>query len=308
MRTWGCILALSLGAGCVDLKRPPELDRPPSFSPDPDAGAGASGPEASAPFDGGPRDAAVDSSALPPEIAVADAQPAAMTPDASGPGPAPADALPPPDAAVPPDLAADRASPPALVDAAPLAPDAPPLAPDTAPDRAPDLARDLAADLPLDLPPPPPDGPPVLVIDDFSNTVAPYHNNLGSAVTSDHETCTRTAGELVCVYQGSGGYHDFIEPLHDFCGYDARAYAQVRFRLRTSVPGQQVDVYAGTNGGGCSGQVQNLLGTVTTTTTMTSYSFDIRALVQTRSLLLIELDPKWLDATQFIYDDLELVP
>jgi hypothetical protein len=305
-RRW-LIMAL-LGAACVDLGRPLELSRPPATPGDggetASVDAGAAVP-ADASIDltspGAPADAAVigadaDSpdiaipadTALPIDAAIAADLP--VPPDAAAPA-TPDAAAPPPDASVPPDLA------PPPVD----------LAPDRAPDLSPDLPRDLAPDLPPDVSPDL--GPPALVIDDFQTANLPNRNNLNSEVSQDNQICNKVDGEMICVYDGSGGYHDFIETLANWCGYPASIYKKFRFRMRTSVPGEMVDVFAGTNSGGCSSETQMKIGTITTTTTMTTYELDISALTASKQLVKFEFDPKSTSATtQFILDDLQLAP
>jgi hypothetical protein len=317
MRSWPLIIAL-LGAGCVDLTRPPELTAAPDAPGaddaalvDPSDVTGPNGPEAAAPDEGSPgettppppeagRDAmgsdapssdAPSSDALPPDTARPDlglAADAPVVPDAAaGPDQAPDLA-----ADQSPDSPADRSAEPAR---------------DLAPDLSPDLAQDLAPDLPPDVGAAD-TGVPVLVVDDFQAAVT-TRNNLGSEVTWDHENCTRVGGESVCVYAGSGGFHDFIETFDNWCSFDVRAYTKVRFRLRTSLAGELVDVFAGINSGAllCT-DTSFKLGTITTTTTMTTYTFDLTALAQTYWLTRIELDPRSTSASQFILDDLQLVP
>jgi hypothetical protein len=301
MRVRYLLLAL-LAGGCIDLTQPPELrgrdaaDEPPDAAagedgtaPDlgardltasPDAGAsGSDAPslDAPSPEPPPPPDAAlpVDAS-LPRDTAAADV---ALPQDSSP--PPPPDAAPPVDAAPPPDLAPDRT---------------PDLAPDLAPDAAPDLAPDLAPDT----------GPPVLVIDDFQSVGS--KNNLGSPVTWDHETCNRVNGEMVCTY-ASGPFHDFIETLNSWCGYDASRYRKLRFRMRTSLAGEKVDVYAGNNATGNCSITPVLLGSITTSTTMTTYELDLTgAIAAGKWIVTFEWDPQSLNTTQFIYDDVQLVP
>jgi hypothetical protein len=310
MRAWLRLLVVGLlASGCVDLSRPPELDRP-AVTPGPDDAAAPAPADAS--VGGGDRpllatpdvgtlaDAAIpdEPSVTAPDAATlpADGPPsldAAQVPDAA----VPADAPPPPDTAVPPVAAPDAAVP---ADA-PVPVDAPPP-PDAAPDAP--VPRDLAPDLAPDAGP---DTAPPLIIDDFQTAPQVNRNNLGSVTSSDHQVCNRVSGEMICTYAGSGGFQDFIETLNNWCAYDARAYSKVRFRLRASVAGEMVDVYVGL-GTGCTQQLPNvLLGRVVTTTTMTTYEFSLGAIARER-LVLFELDPKSTNTTQFILDDFQLVP
>jgi hypothetical protein len=313
MRSWILIIAL-LGLGCVDLAPPPELNPPPGVpGPDdaaaaaidgPDDPAGPSEPDAAAadvtttvdtpqPLPDAGVDAASAGDAAQADAAALEA---AVTdlPLPPADAPAPPDAAATPDAATAPDRAADLA----------LAPD---LAPDLARDLAPDLAPDLAADLAPDLGTP--DAvPAVLVVDDFQAALT-TRNNLNSEVGWDHETCARVNGESVCSYAGSGGFHDFIETFNNWCAFDVTAYSKLRFRLRTSMAGEVIDVYAGVtpDARACT-DTSSLLGTITSTTTMTTYSFDISALARTNRLTRVELDPRSTSNAQFILDDVQLVP
>jgi hypothetical protein len=283
LRLW---LLLTLAAGCVDLSRPPELQRPPPG----DAGAEPALPDAVP--DAVPRDLATP--------AMADASVSldlAAPVDEASAADAAVDASVSPDMMMPADVAAP--SP----DAAPLTPDlalpadAPPLPADAA--APPDLAPDLAPDA----------GPPPLVIDDFQSAGPINRNNLNSEVTWDHENCARVSGEMVCSYTGTGGFHDFIETLLNWCSYDGSKYRKFRFRLRTSVAGEKIDVFVTRNPtGGCNG-TQVLLGTITSTTTMTTYELDLGPiLASSKWLTAFEFTPKSTSGTQFIYDDLQLVP
>jgi hypothetical protein len=290
-----------LAVACVDLTRPPDF-RGPAVMPGSDDEAAVAAPAddsgvaerdaAGVPDvavqrpDTGANDGSVaaDAAILDVTVSVPDAPAADLAAVAL-------DAAAPPDAVVAPDRAAspDRA------------PDvAPPV--DLAPDRAPDLARDLAADLAAD------SGPAPLVVDDYQAALV-TRNNLNSPVSWDHETCSRVNGESVCAYAGSGGFHDFIETFNNWCSFSAQSYNSLRFRLRTSAPGEVVEVYAGTtlSANACQ-DTSVLLGTITTTATMTTYSFDISALARTRWLTRVELDPQSTNSTQFILDDLQLVP
>jgi hypothetical protein len=190
-----------------------------------------------------------------------------------------------------------------------------PTTPDVSPDAesAPDAAEDQAA--PGDATPPPDlvpadveAGAPALVIDDFQTSTTATNNNLASAISGDNETCNRANGEMVCVWNGTGSFHDFIETLNNWCSFDARAYTKLGFRMRTSVAGETVAVYLGVNGGGACTQTPSLLGVITTSTTMTSYTFDIAEGVRASSLTVVELDPRSTNATQFIFDDFQLLP
>jgi hypothetical protein len=307
MHPWRWLPLALLGVACVDLGRPPELMRPPVTLND--AGepvdVGGSGDDAAT---GRP-----DSAGSPPDAA-------AVPPDAAPPVDAPP--APAPDAAVPtdteplPDLARDLAPVPADAAAAPdaaVTPDAslpPDLAPDVAPDLAPDLAPDVAPDLAPDVAPDvsPDVGPPALVIDDFQ-TATPPKNNLGSEFTTDNQICNRVDGEMVCAYDGTGSYQDFIEPLNNWCAFQGGTYRRFRFRMRSSVAGQSVDVYVGTNTGSCVRQTNVKIGTIVTTAAMTTYELDFSAVAAGRGLVLFELDPLSTSATtQFIFDDLQLVP
>ena len=58
----------------------------------------------------------------------------------------------------------------------------------------------------------------------------------------------------------------------------------------------------------CNMQTNAQLGMITTTTTMTTYEFDISSITATRWLTLVEFDPTSTNNTQFIFDDLQLVP
>ena len=293
MRVRLCLL-VTLVAGCVDLSRPPELQRPPPG----DAGAEPALPDA-APRDlaaPGIADAGVslDLAAPVDETSADDAAvDASVSPDMT----VPADvAAPSPDAApLTPDLAPPADAPPLPADAA-----APPdLAPDLSPDRAPDLAPDLAPDA----------GPPPLVIDDFQSAGPINRNNLNSEVTWDHENCARVNGEMVCSYTGTGGFHDFIETLLSWCSYDASKYRKFRFRMRTSAAGEKIDVFVTRNPTGACDGTQVLLGTVTSTTAMTTYELDLGPiLASSKWLTAFEFTPKSTSGTQFIYDDLQLVP
>jgi hypothetical protein len=243
----------------------PQLDAAANSAPEPAADA------ASAPDAGGPPDAAPLPDAAKPDLA--------STPDLA------------PDFA--PDLAPDLA--PADVPAGPADASLPDAKPDTSPDSAPpDTAVDVA-----------PDAAPPLVIDDFESGLPPNRNRLNSPTASDNEVCNRPNGELVCSYSGSGGYHDFIETLNNWCAYDARGYTKLRFKMRTAAAGEQVDVFVGL-GVGCAQQPIALLATIASATTMTTYELNISALPRDR-LVLVEFDPK-ATSTQLILDDLQLVP
>jgi hypothetical protein len=319
-RAW--LLLGLLTVGCVDLSTPPELARPevtpggdgeaPDMGPAPPDAGGPARPEPDGaapgdlaitpppPLDAGAtgRDAAiapdtavvVDGPAVPADAPLT--PDAAATPDQAMAAPdAPGPVAPPPDAAapdiyVPPDLAPDVFVPPDT---------APDLAPDTAPDTTPDVSPDL--------------GPPPLVVDDFQTSPVITKNNLGSDVTWDNQTCNRVSGELVCAWNGMNVFHDFIETLNNWCAYDARAYSKLRFRLRASAAGKLVHVYAGVSTGTCPNiqSPQPLLGTLTTTTTMTTYEFSLTGLTRER-LAHVELNPRVTDGTQYFVDDVQLVP
>jgi hypothetical protein len=229
------------------------------------------------------------------------------TADAAAPSDLPADlspdsAVPTADAAAPSDLPADLSPDSAVPTADAAAPPDLPAPPDLSPDLPVDLAPDLARDSsPSDTAPPP------LVIDDFQSPVTTV-NNLGSEVTWDHESCSRVNGESVCHYTGSGGFHDFLESLNHWCAFDAKAYTKLRFRLRTSAPGEMVDVWAGINPNSACSETLSLLGTITTTTTMTTYTLDVGPLTAKNWLTLFELAPRSVTTTDYILDDVELVP
>jgi hypothetical protein len=306
-RSW---LLLGLAAmGCVDLTRPPQLSGSPPDQLPPDAAAttdsASVSPDAdlSPPADGGaPADMAVPIDADLADVGAtvpADAASPDVAIDLAADAPAAPEVPPHPDAALAADLAPDSA----------LAVD---LARDVGPDAGVDLASDLAPDLARDLAPdlaPPDAGPPPLVIDNFQGPSVAI-NTLNSEVTWDNETCSRVNGESVCSYTGSGGFHDFIESLNSFCEFDARAYTKISLRLRTSVAGEQVQVIAGMDSAaGCPRTQTNMpLGTITTTTTMTTYTFVIPTLAAAKLLVYIELDPQSTTTTQFILDDFQLVP
>jgi hypothetical protein len=279
MRRLFPLLVILAGASCVDLTPPPALARAPGNLPDPDGEA----PDLASVEVGGPP---VDAGAPEPDAALAPDQTAAADMD-----------LPAPDAAVPPDTSLrDAPAPDVAADrfVAPpdLAPDVAPVMPDVAADRAPDLAPDVA-------------GPPPLVVDDFQGS-ATNRNTLGSSVTFDHETCSHVNGESVCSYAGTGGFHDFIESFNNFCPFDASRFSKLRFRMRTSVAGEMVEVYAGS--GPCNNEGLSKIGTVTTTTTMTTYDLDLTT-VNRAILVSIEFDPLSANSSiQFIIDDIQLVP
>jgi hypothetical protein len=293
MRRLFPLLVILAGASCVDLTPPPELARAPGNLPDLD---GEAPDVASVEVGGSP----VDAGAPEPDAALATDQAAAADMDIPAPDAGVStDATVPPDTSLPadvpvaPDVTADRfVAPPDLApDVAPVMPDVAPVMPDVAPDRTPDLALDM--------------GPPPLVVDDFQGS-ATNRNTLGSSVTFDHETCNHVNGESVCSYAGSGGFHDFIESFNNFCPFDASRFTKLRFRMRTSVAGEMVEVYAGS--GPCNNEGLSKIGTVTTTTTMTTYDLDLTT-VNRALLVSIEFDPLSANSSiQFILDDIQLVP
>jgi hypothetical protein len=80
--------------------------------------------------------------------------------------------------------------------------------------------------------------------------------------------------------------------------------------MRSSVAGQQVDVYFGvTRGGACNNDVGiSRYGTITTTTTMATYEVPLAG-INRANLVTIELDTISLDTSlKFILDDVQLVP
>jgi hypothetical protein len=305
MRRLLLVLVALAGVSCVDLTRPPELARAPTDlldgeAPDapsievghPSSDAGGSAPDAAlAPDQAAPADLEVPApdAAAPPDLMI--------LPDAALPPDAPSA----PDVAAdmfvgPPDLAPDRAPPPP--DVAPdVAPDLPPPPPDVAPDVTPDLAPDRTPDV----------SAPPLVVDDFQGSSI-NRNTLGSAVSFDHETCAHVNGESVCTYSGTGGFHDFIESFNGFCAFDGSRFTKLRFRMRTSVAGQVVEIYGGANAGACTNETLSKIGTITTTTTMTTYDVEL-ATINRADLVSIEFDPQSANASiQFILDDIQLVP
>jgi hypothetical protein len=286
MRRWLWLFVALAGNACVDLTRPPQLEHPPDADLAPDAAGGSRDVARDLAMpDHGPGTGGAGLDVAPP----ADLPDASVEPDL----PLPADAALVPDLAPPADQARLPAdAPPLPADAAPSPPDAAPSTPDAAPPA--DLAPEAGA--------------PPLVIDDFQSTGPINRNSLASDVTWDHETCNRVNGEMVCSYAG-GPYHDFIETLAGWCAYDVSKYRKLRFRLRTSVAGEQVEIFAGRSAtGGCS-QTLVSLGTITTTSTMTTYELDLSAVTaSSKWLVAFEFDPMSTNATQFIYDDLQLLP
>lgn len=314
--TW--VLIALLGSGCVDLTPPKELGR---GATDAEVDAGSAG-----------LDAAADAAAAGPDTGRPGTPDAGAGPPDTAP-PTPPDASPgidvpviPTDAAAPADVAgaermADLPGPSpdlaASPDAAPDAPVIPDTAPDTTPDVGldvgpdvgPDLGPDAAPDVAPDLAPDVSPDAPVLVIDDYQTGATAMVNNLGSEVTWDNQNCSRAAGEMTCAWNGNLNYQDFIETINKWCGFDARGYSKVRFRARASMAGRRVDVLAGVTPGACFQlqTPQTLLGSFNTTTTMTTYEFDLTGVARER-LVLIELVFTVLDSTQYVLDDLHLVP
>jgi hypothetical protein len=193
-----------------------------------------------------------------------------------------------PDAAVPDAPAADG---PPTGDASP--------APDGALEAAPiadaALARDTA-----------PDSPVLVVVDNFSDD-AIAANAIGGQVASDNQTLAVAAGELSFVWNGNSVFQKFTETLRPrSCPLDIRGYRTLRFRMRASAPDQVIQLFMGRATPSCATATVTGIGSITLTTTMTTYTIDLGATLR-EDASFFEWSPP-LDSAVYFLDDIELHP
>jgi hypothetical protein len=146
----------------------------------------------------------------------------------------------------------------------------------------------------------------VLLVDDFSDA-SPTRNTMGGAVTWDNQTVTHVAGAVQFAWSGRDSYNDFIETfLQSFCAYDIRAFRTLRFRMSASAGPRAVNIFLPRSNSTCATAATPLGGTVTVTTTMTTFDVDISASVRDKALF-IEFAPVTLDSTTYLLDDVQLI-
>jgi hypothetical protein len=229
--------------------------------------------------------------------------------EADGGDPAPPDPPDGPESPATPASVEDGAAPdaPAPEPDAPAVPDAPADGPadagppptDTSPEAAavPDAApvRDAA-----------PDAVNVLVIDNFADDTIPI-NAIGGHVAADNQVLSLTSGELSFVWSGNSVFQKFSETLRPgSCPVDIRGYRTLRFRMRASMPGQVIQLFMGRANPSCVTATVTGIGSVTLSTTMTTYTIDLGVRPR-EDASFFEWSPP-VDAAVYFLDDIELHP
>jgi hypothetical protein len=153
-----------------------------------------------------------------------------------------------------------------------------------------------------------PDAPSgaVLLIDDFSDATL-MRNTMGGAVTWDNQNVTLTSGAVRFSWNGQQEYSDFIETfLQSFCAYDIRAYRTLRFRMSATAGPRTMRIFLPFSNNNCSTAATPLGGSVTVTTTMTTFDVDISGSVRDKALF-VEFSPVVQDGTSYLLDDVQLI-
>ena len=146
-----------------------------------------------------------------------------------------------------------------------------------------------------------------LLIDDFSDEDQST-NALGGPVASDNQIVVTTGGELRFLWRGNGVFQSFVENLRPgSCPLDIRGYRTLRFRMRASTGDQVVQLLMGRANLGCATTTILAIGTVTLSTTMTSYSVDLTPIARD-SASFFQWSPPATDLTVYTLDDVQLVP
>jgi hypothetical protein len=147
-----------------------------------------------------------------------------------------------------------------------------------------------------------------LVLDDFSGTV--NTNLLGGQATWDHLTTHIVGGQLQLAWSGSSTFDDYLSSFRpDWCEYDLGAYTKMRLQIQASAPGKQVDVVLAMGNGSCRSSPTSLQRwTITPTTTLAYYEFDISNVAARGKALWFELDPHTTDSTTYTVDNIEFRP
>jgi hypothetical protein len=150
----------------------------------------------------------------------------------------------------------------------------------------------------------------VLVVDNFDDgNFAP--NTMGGWVSWANQTVSVVAGEARLVWNGKDVFQTFVESfIPTYCAYDLRPYRKLRFRMRTlATTSQAVRVFLArtntTTGSTCAIEAIPNLRTITVTTVMQNFDFDISTLERQRSVF-IEIGPPTNDAVYFL-DDIHLL-
>jgi hypothetical protein len=198
-------------------------------------------------------------------------------------------------------------------DAAPDTPAPDASAPDAAAPDVVDAGMDLAADV-TDTSADAADGgfgrspdAAVLTIDDFGDdTISP--NTLGAPVRGDNQAMQVATGELSFRWNSSGVFQAFSEQISpDSCARDIRGYRTFRFRMRASAGGKEVKLNLGQTDATCTGRSFVSLGSISPTTTMSSYSVDLQTVPRDRAASF-EWQPPASDTTTYTIDDIQLLP
>jgi hypothetical protein len=152
-----------------------------------------------------------------------------------------------------------------------------------------------------------PPGNPLLV-DDFADATL-LRNTMGGQVTWDNMNVTLAPGGVRFSWDGNSTYDDFIETfLASFCAYDIRSYRTLRFRISASVGPRTMRIFLPYANNSCDTAATPLLGTVSVTTTMSTFDVDLTPATNRGKALFIEFSPAVQDNTSYLLDDVQLLP
>jgi hypothetical protein len=142
-------------------------------------------------------------------------------------------------------------------------------------------------------------------MDDFSGSI--NANKLGGEATSDNLTKSIVSGQLRFSWNGSNVWDDYLSSFRsNWCEYNLGAYTKLRFQLQASAAGKSVKVYLMMGDGSCPGTASSIkTWTITTTTSLNWYEFDLTSVSNRNKSMWLELDPQTLDSTTYYLDNIE---
>jgi hypothetical protein len=145
-----------------------------------------------------------------------------------------------------------------------------------------------------------------LVLDDFSLNHIDT-NLLGGEATSDHMTKSIVNGQLRFTWDGSSNYDDYLSSFRNpWCEYNLSAYTKMRLQMQASASGHPVDVVLAMGNGSCPNTATTVATfTITPTTTLQYYPFDISGITNRNKALWVEIDPHVTDGTTYYVDNIE---
>jgi hypothetical protein len=145
-----------------------------------------------------------------------------------------------------------------------------------------------------------------LVLDDFSGSSAST-NKLGGQVNTDNLTDSLVNGELKFSWNHSSDYDDYQTAFRsNACEYNLSSYTSMRFQLQGSVAGKAINVVLAMGDGSCPYTPTSIkTWTITSTTSLDWYPFDISGVSGRNKAMFVELDPQVLDGTTYYVDNIE---